>query len=102
MTHHMNRIRQSRTSRVLHVINAGVLLFLAVIMLYPMWDSVIVSISPATYASQGGLKLWPAGGISFGASMAVFGAVIFAWPIFFSGIWKRKNLFDKQSALIGE
>ena len=42
------------------------------------------------------------GGISFGASMAVFGAVIFAWPIFFSGIWKRKNLFDKHSALIGE
>ncbi len=42
------------------------------------------------------------GGISFGASMAVFGAVIFAWPIFFSGIWKRKNLFDRNSGLIGE
>lgn len=42
------------------------------------------------------------GGISFGASMAVFGAVIFAWPVFFSGIWKRKKLFDKHSGLIGE
>ena len=42
------------------------------------------------------------GGISFGASMAVFGAVVFAWPVFFSGIWKRINLFDKHSAMIGE
>lgn len=67
MSHNMNRIRQSPTSRVLHVINAGILLFLAVIMLYPMWDAVIVSISPAAYASRGGLKLWPAGGISLSA-----------------------------------
>ena len=67
MSHNRNRIRQSPASRVLHVINAGILLFLAVIMLYPMWDAVIVSISPAAYASRGGLKLWPAGGISLSA-----------------------------------
>jgi Na+-driven multidrug efflux pump len=42
------------------------------------------------------------GGISFGASMAVFSAVIAAWAVFFSGIWKRKSLFDKHSGLIGE
>ena len=42
------------------------------------------------------------GGISFGASMAVFGAVVSAWTVFFSGIWKRKKLFDKHSGLIGE
>lgn len=42
------------------------------------------------------------GGIAFGASMAVFGALICAWAVFFSGIWKRKNLFDRHSVLIGE
>ncbi len=42
------------------------------------------------------------GGISFGASMAVFSAVICAWTVFFTGIWKRKKLFDTYSDLIGE
>ena len=42
------------------------------------------------------------GGIAFGASMAVFGALVCAWAVFFSGIWKRKNLFDRHSVLIGE
>ncbi len=42
------------------------------------------------------------GGISFGASMAVLGAAACAWSVYFSGIWKRKKLFDRNSGLIGE
>lgn len=67
MRRNINHIRQSHSSRFFHGINAAVLLIMALLMLYPMWDSVVVSISPAAYASKGGLKLWPAGGISFGA-----------------------------------
>lgn len=42
------------------------------------------------------------GGISFGAAMAVFGAIVPGWSIYFSGIWKRKDLFKKGSGLLGE
>lgn len=42
------------------------------------------------------------GGISFGAAMAVFGAIFPAWTVYFSGVWRRKKLFDKESEPLGK
>ncbi len=65
-------IRRSLGERIFNFVNCAVLFALAFIMLYPFWDLVVTSISPIAFANKSGLKLWPAGGVTWEAYAKVF------------------------------
>jgi len=56
-----NVIKRSIGERIFDVLNYTFMVFLAFIMLYPFWEMVVVSISPAVEASRIGLKIIPRG-----------------------------------------
>ncbi|MGI6226893.1 MAG: carbohydrate ABC transporter permease [Peptococcales bacterium] len=66
------------TDKVFDIFNYSLMFLLAIIMIYPFWELLILSVSPAAEASRIGLKIIPRG-FTLGAYKQLFGSKLIGY-----------------------